>query len=196
MRLPGHSEALIAGVDEAGRGPLAGGVVAAAVILDAGFSALTLDDSKKLTASHREQLYDQITEQAQCYAVGRASVEEIDRLNILRASLLAMERALDGLTVKPQRIYVDGIHSPAVDGPMDAVPRGDGRLISVAAASIIAKVERDRDMLALAEQYPGYGFARHKGYPTRAHLEALDRLGPCAVHRRSFAPVARRRPGH
>ncbi len=196
MRLPGHTEALVAGVDEAGRGPLAGGVVAAAVILDPAFSALTLDDSKKLTASHREQLYEHITSQARCYAVGRASVEEIDRLNILRASLLAMERALDGLTVEPQRIYVDGAHSPAVAGAVDAVPRGDGLLISVAAASIIAKVERDRDMFALDQRFPGYGFARHKGYPTRAHLEALDVSGPCVAHRRSFAPVARRLPGY
>lgn len=189
-----HKGRCIAGVDEVGRGPLAGDVVAAAVIPGPEFVVENVNDSKKLTTPQRERLYDLIISQSQCYAVGRASVEEIDRLNILQASLLAMQRALEGLPWQPDLVYVDGIHCPLTTVETYAVAGGDGLLTAIAAASIIAKVERDRDMLVLEERYPGYGFARHKGYPTRAHIEALDRLGPCAVHRRSFGPVARHIP--
>lgn len=190
--LDSHQGRCIAGVDEAGRGPLAGDVVAAAVIPGPDFAPDSVNDSKKLTARQRDRLYELIISRAQCYAVGRASVAEIDRLNILRASLLAMQRALEGLSRQPDLVYVDGLHCPRTAAETQAVPGGDGRIAAIAAASIIAKVERDRDMLTLEEQYPGYGFARHKGYPTRAHIEALARLGPCAGHRRSFGPVARR----
>lgn len=186
-----HRGRCIAGVDEAGRGPLAGDVVAAAVIPGPAFAVDAVNDSKKLTAPQRERLYELIIEQAQCYAVGRASVAEIDRLNILQASLLAMQRALEGLSCQPELVYVDGPHCPRTTVATHAVPGGDGLVTAIAAASIIAKVERDRDMLMLEERYPGYGFARHKGYPTRAHMEALARLGPCTEHRRSFGPVAR-----
>lgn len=189
--LEAHQGRCIAGVDEAGRGPLAGDVVAAAVIPGPQFAVGAVNDSKKLSARQREGLYELIIGQAQCYAVGRASVEEIDRLNILQASLLAMQRALEALTQPPDLVYVDGLHCPGSAMQMHAVPGGDGRITAVAAASIIAKVERDRDMLLLEERYPGYGFARHKGYSTREHIDALARLGPCAVHRRSFGPVAR-----
>lgn len=186
-----HRGRCIAGVDESGRGPLAGDVVAAAVIPGPGFAVDDVNDSKKLTAGQRERLYELIIERAECYAVGRASVSEIDRLNILQASLLAMQRALEGLTGRPDLVYVDGLHCPRTTVEARAVPGGDGLITAIAAASIIAKVERDRDMLLFEKRYPGYGFATHKGYATRAHLEALARLGPCAGHRRSFGPVAR-----
>ncbi|MEX1196996.1 MAG: ribonuclease HII [Pseudohongiellaceae bacterium] len=189
--LEDHQGRCIAGLDEAGRGPLAGDVVAAAVIPGPAFSLDAVNDSKKLTARQRKRLYHLIIRDAQCYAVGRASVAEIDHLNILRASLLAMQRALEGLSRQPDLVYVDGLHCPQTSVEAQAIPGGDGRIAAIAAASIIAKVERDRDMLLLEERYPGYGFARHKGYPTRAHIEALVRLGPCDVHRRSFGPVAR-----
>lgn len=191
--LDGHAGRCIAGVDEAGRGPLAGDVVAAAVVPGAGFVVEGINDSKKLTEKQRERLYEEIIAGAECYAVGRAGADEIDRLNILQASLLAMRRALDGLKQRPDLVYVDGMHCPRIriGEEVLAIPRGDGRIMAIAAASIIAKVERDHDMMSLDAQYPGYGFARHKGYPTRVHFEALARLGPCEAHRRSFSPVAR-----
>ena len=182
---------LVAGVDEVGRGPLAGEVVAAAVILDPANPIDGLNDSKKLTESNRERCYDRIIELSRSCAIGRASVEEIDRLNILQASLLAMKRAVTALNLDPDFVYVDGNRCPRWQYRSTAVVKGDSRLQCIAAASILAKVTRDREMQALEDTYPGYGFARHKGYPTRDHLQALDRLGPCAIHRRSFGPVAR-----
>ena len=181
---------LQAGTDEAGRGPLAGDVVAAAVILDRNKPIIGLNDSKLLSASRREQLYQMIVRDALAWAVASASVEEIDRLNILRASLLAMHRAVDALSVKPEFVYVDGNRCPPWNYPSSAVVKGDSRIACIAAASILAKVTRDREMVMLEQQFPGYGFAVHKGYPTRAHLAALAALGPCSRHRRSFRPVA------
>ena len=180
----------VAGVDEAGRGPLAGEVVAAAVILDSGSQITGLDDSKKLSEARREHCYQQIIQSAASYAIGRASVQEIDEINILRASLLAMGRAVDGLAPTPEFVFVDGNVCPSWNYRSAAIVKGDARLECVAAASILAKVTRDRDMKSLESVYPGYGFARHKGYPTRDHLIALEKLGPCAAHRRSFKPVA------
>lgn len=172
-----------------GRGPLAGEVVAAAVILDPQRPVSGLRDSKKLSAAQRERLYGRIVEQALCYALGRATAQEIDELNILQASLLAMSRAVAGLSVRPGFVYVDGLHCPRWDYASTAVVKGDSRVDCIAAASIIAKVTRDREMEALEAVYPGYGFAQHKGYPTTVHLAALKRLGPCAIHRRSYRPV-------
>lgn len=179
----------VAGVDEVGRGPLAGDVVAAAVILDPERPIVGLRDSKKLSGQQRERLYESIAERALCYALGRASVEEIDRLNILQASLLAMSRAVASLTVQPGFVYVDGLHCPLWSYASSAVVKGDSRVDCIAAASILAKVTRDREMDTLEAKYPGYGFALHKGYPTAIHLEALGRLGPCAIHRRTYGPV-------
>lgn len=190
MTLPGHAFDKVAGVDEAGRGPLAGDVVAAAVILDPGNPIRGINDSKKLTPGRREQVYGQVIEHALCYAVARVSAVEIDAMNILQASLLAMHRAVKALGVEPGFVYVDGNRCPAWSYPSRAVVKGDSLIASVAAASVLAKVERDRDMMILDEQFPEYGFARHKGYPTVLHLEALSRLGPCAAHRRSYRPVA------
>lgn len=181
----------VAGVDEAGRGPLAGDVVAAAVILDPARPVSGLDDSKKLTARAREAAFERIVASALCYSLGRASAAEIDQLNILQASLLAMHRAAQGLALTPGFLYVDGLHCPRWSYAASAVVRGDSRVDCIAAASILAKVVRDREMLALDARYPGYGFAVHKGYPTAAHLQALVRLGPSPVHRRSFGPVRR-----
>ncbi|MFM1895556.1 MAG: ribonuclease [Pseudomonadota bacterium] len=186
-----HTGQPVAGTDEAGRGPLAGDVIAAAVILDPRYPIAGLNDSKRLTQRQRETCYLQITERAQGYAVARASVAEIDELNILQASLLAMWRAVEQLNVTPRLVVVDGNRCPAWPYDSVAVVGGDARVSCVAAASILAKVTRDREMVALDARYPGYGFARHKGYGTREHLAALERLGPCAVHRRSFAPVSR-----
>lgn len=180
----------LAGVDEVGRGPLAGEVVTAAVILPAKHTIAGLADSKKLTEKRRELLYTEITEQALSWAVGRCSVEEIDRLNILQATLLAMTRAVDELAVRPDFVAVDGNRLPQWSYPSEAVTRGDGRVEVISAASIIAKVTRDREMIALDSRYPGYGFAGHKGYGSAAHLAALRKLGPTPIHRRSFAPVA------
>ncbi len=177
---------LVAGVDEAGRGPLAGPVVAAAVVLPAEPLILHVDDSKRLKPEEREELYEQIRERALALSVGQASPAEIDRLNILRASHLAMRRALQSLRVRPAHVFVDGPPVPDLGFPQTALYDGDHRCYSVAAASIVAKVVRDRIMLDLDHAYPGYGFARHKGYPTREHVEALRRLGPSPVHRRSF----------
>lgn len=181
---------LVAGVDEAGRGPLAGDVVAAAVILDDLHTLSGLTDSKLISATQRDHLFHEIREQAIAFAVARASVEEIDSLNILQASLLAMQRAVSLLRVLPDFVYVDGNRCPVWEYPSQAVVKGDSKIASIAAASILAKVTRDREMEALDAIYPGYGLARHKGYPTRAHMEALRKLGPTPVHRRSFSPVS------
>lgn len=181
---------LAAGTDEVGRGPLAGDVVAAAVILPPDAEIPGLDDSKKLTHQKRVDCAAYIREAALCFAVARASVGEIDSLNILHASLLAMERAVRALERQPEFVFVDGNRCPAWSYPSQAVIGGDARVAAIAAASILAKVERDGEMQRLAEKYPGYGFAQHKGYATAAHLSALRELGPCAIHRRSFAPVA------
>ncbi|MDE2564416.1 MAG: ribonuclease HII, partial [Burkholderiales bacterium] len=182
---------IVCGVDEAGRGPLAGPVVAAAVILDPKRRIRGLDDSKALTAKKREALYEKIVERSLAFCVASASVEEIDRLNILQATLLAMRRAVERLRLRPHRVVVDGNRSPALPMTVAAVVKGDARVAAISAASILAKVERDRFCLALHEAYPDYGFARHKGYPTPAHLAALARHGPCEAHRRSFGPVQR-----
>ncbi|WHI48051.1 MULTISPECIES: ribonuclease HII [unclassified Microbulbifer] len=182
---------LIAGVDEVGRGPLAGDVVAAAVILDPNKPIAGLADSKKLTEKKREQLFDEICERALSYSIARATVEEIDQLNILQASLLAMHRAVAQLSVQPEFVLVDGNKKPNWDYPCDTVVKGDGRVAAIGAASILAKVTRDREMVVLDSEYPGYGLAGHKGYPTKAHMEALQLQGPTPIHRTSFAPVRR-----
>lgn len=184
-------EGLVCGVDEAGRGPLAGPVVAAAVILDPARPILGLNDSKKLSAGRRAALAVEIREKALAWAVAEASVEEIDRLNILHASLLAMQRAVAGLGVAPERALIDGNRCPHLLVPAEAVVKGDGKIASIAAASILAKTVRDAGMLVLHERYPHYGFDRHMGYPTPAHFAALEAHGASPVHRRSFAPVAR-----
>ena len=186
---PEAKHAIVAGVDEVGRGPLAGDVVAAAVILDPQRPIAALNDSKKLSEAQRERLYELIIERALCYALGRASVAEIDTINILQASLLAMSRAAQALSVQPGFVYVDGLHCPTWSYPSVAVVKGDSKVDCIAAASIIAKVTRDREMQVMEQQYPGYGFAKHKGYPTSFHLEALARLGPCPEHRCSYKPV-------
>lgn len=180
---------LLAGVDEVGRGPLAGDVVAAAVILDPARPIAGLADSKRLSEKKRELLFDEIRQKAHCFAVARASVAEIDQLNILHASLLAMRRAVEQLQPQPEFVLVDGNRKPRWHYPCDTVVKGDDRVAAIAAASILAKVTRDREMLELDRRYPGYGLAQHKGYPTRAHVEALERLGPTPIHRVSFAPV-------
>lgn len=181
---------LMAGVDEAGRGPLAGPVVAAAVILDDMAPIAGLADSKKLTERRRERLYDEIRAKALCCSVAQASVDEIDRLNILNATLLAMRRAVQGLRLKPSKVLIDGNRLPALDVLAEAVVGGDALVPSISAASILAKVTRDRLLVELHDRHPGYGFERHKGYGTAEHLAALRRLGPLPEHRRSFAPVA------
>ena len=182
---------LIAGVDEAGRGPLAGPVVAAAVMLDERFPIRGLADSKQLSPRRREHLYDEIRAKALCCSIAQASVEEIDRLNILQATLLAMQRAVKGLRLKPTKVLVDGNRLPSLDVLAEAVVSGDSLVPAISAASIIAKVTRDRLLDDLHALHPGYGFDRHKGYGTAQHLQALQALGPLDVHRRSFAPVAR-----
>ncbi len=186
---PNGSLALIAGVDEVGRGPLAGPVVAAAVILDPAAPVGGLRDSKALSPARRETLAAQIRQYALVWAVGRADVAEIDELNIFHATMLAMRRAVLGLTVPPQQVLVDGNRCPSLPYPARAIVKGDATVAAISAASILAKVVRDAEMCALDARYPAYGFARHKGYPTREHLLALDRLGPLPEHRRSFGPV-------
>ena len=181
---------LAAGVDEAGRGPLAGPVVAAAVILDPRQGIAGLADSKTLTARRREQLFDQIQDKALCCAIGQASVEEIDRLNILQATLLAMQRAVAGLRLVPARVLVDGNRLPRLPMLAEAIIGGDAKVPAISAASILAKVHRDRWCEQIDAEYPQYGFAAHKGYGTAAHLAALRQHGPTPWHRRSFAPVA------
>lgn len=182
--------ALVAGVDEAGRGPLAGPVVAAAVILDERQPIAGLADSKKLSAARRDQLYDEIRAKALCCCVAQASAEEIDRLNILQATLLAMQRAVAGLRLKPGLVLVDGNRLPLLEMRAEAIVKGDAKVAAISAASILAKVTRDRGLALLDQRYPQYGFARHKGYGTAEHLQALRVHGPCPEHRRSFAPVA------
>ncbi|MBT9553943.1 MAG: ribonuclease HII [Hydrogenophaga sp.] len=182
---------LVAGVDEAGRGPLAGPVVAAAVILNDKAPIKGLADSKQLTARRREQLYDEIRAKALCCSVAQASVEEIDRLNILQATMLAMQRAVNGLRLKPVKVLVDGNRLPALDVLAEAIVSGDALVPAISAASILAKVTRDRLLDELHLLHPVYGFDRHKGYGTAAHLQALQTHGALAEHRRSFAPVAR-----
>ncbi|WP_444921556.1 ribonuclease HII [Microbulbifer sp. CnH-101-G] len=180
---------LLAGVDEVGRGPLAGDVVAAAVILDPAKPIIGLADSKKLSEKKRELLFDEICERALSFAIARATVEEIDQINILQASLLAMHRAVKQLSLQPEFVLVDGNKKPDWPYPCDTVVKGDARVAAIAAASILAKVARDREMVELDSKYPGYGLAGHKGYPTKAHMQALQELGPSPVHRVSFAPV-------
>jgi ribonuclease HII len=181
---------LVAGVDEAGRGPLAGPVVAAAVILDELQPIKGLADSKRIGPVTRERLFDEIRARALAFQIAEASAEEIDRLNILQATLLAMRRAVEGLRLKPRAVLVDGTHLPPIAVPARAVVKGDATIAAVSAASILAKVHRDRLCAELDRLHPQYGFAAHKGYPTAEHLAALRAHGPCAVHRRSFAPVA------
>jgi ribonuclease HII len=181
-----------AGCDEAGRGPLAGNVIAAAVILDPRKPITGLADSKKLSHKQRESLYETILSKALGVGIGSASPQEIDEINILQASLLAMTRAVESLPTKPEFVFVDGNRCPRWPFPSLAVVKGDAKVASISAASIVAKVVRDRELLLLDEQYPGYGFAQHKGYPTAAHFAALESLGATPVHRLSFAPVAAR----
>jgi len=188
-QLPWDSPGLIAGVDEAGRGPLAGPVVAAAVILDPRNPVAGLADSKKLSAAQRERLFDLICARALCCAVGSASVQEIDEINILQATMLAMRRAVQGLRLTPSKVLIDGNRIPVLALRAEAIVGGDALVPSISAASIIAKVHRDRWCAQLDVQYPDYGFASHKGYGTARHLAALRRLGACPEHRRSFAPV-------
>ncbi len=180
----------VAGVDEVGRGPLAGPVYAAAVILDPARLPAGLDDSKKMSETRRDKAFDAIMTSALAVGIGVASVEEIDRINILAATMLAMRRAVDGLTIKPVHALVDGNRVPALPCPAEAIVKGDGKVLSIAAASIIAKVTRDRVMCDLDLAFPGYGWARNKGYGTADHMEALARLGPSVHHRTSFAPIA------
>ncbi len=181
---------LIAGVDEAGRGPLAGNVVAAAVILDDLNPIKGLNDSKKLTALRREKLFAEIHAKALCVSVGEANVEEIDRLNILQATMLAMQRAVNGLRLKPVKVLIDGNRIPQLDILAEAIVGGDALVQAISAASIIAKVTRDRQCDALHAQYPQYGFNAHKGYGTAVHMAALKKHGATPIHRKSYAPVA------
>lgn len=180
---------LVAGVDEAGRGPLAGPVVAAAVVLDDLRPIRGLNDSKKLSAAQRERLFDAVMAQALCTSVAVASAAEIDQLNILQATLLAMRRAVQGLRLRPQLVLVDGNRLPVLDIRAEAIVKGDAKVAAISAASILAKVTRDRWCHELDARFPQYGFATHKGYGTAAHLAALREHGPCPEHRRSFAPV-------
>ncbi len=187
--VPAYQGNLLAGVDEVGRGPLAGDVVAAAVILDPDNPIAGLDDSKKLSEKKREALFPIIQQKAISWCVARASVAEIDDINILHASLLAMKRAVEGLQAQPEHVLVDGNRLPTWRYCAEAVVKGDSRVKAIAAASILAKVVRDREMVAFDEQYPGYGFAGHKGYPTKVHMAAIEKLGITPIHRRSFGPV-------
>lgn len=184
---------LEAGVDEAGRGPLAGPVVVAAVILPNNYELKALDDSKRLTALKRERLVPQIEAQAIAFAVEFVTEQEIDRVNILQATMNGMQRAVEKLSPAPAHAMIDGNRSPPLSCEVTTVIGGDGLIPSISAASVLAKVYRDRLMLELHEQYPGYGFDRHKGYPTAYHLDRLNALGPCAIHRQSFAPVRKAR---
>lgn len=181
---------LIAGVDEVGVGPLAGPVVAAAVILDSTRPILGLADSKILSAKKRNALFSIIQNHCLAWALGRAEVAEIDQINILQASLLAMQRAVNALKLQPQHVQVDGKHTPKLAYPVEAIIDGDKKIPAISAASILAKVTRDQEMEELDKIYPEYGFAQHKGYGTKAHLEALKKYGPCPIHRTSYAPVA------
>lgn len=189
-RLSWDTVGLVAGVDEAGRGPLAGPVFAAAVILDARQPINGLADSKKLAASKRNRLYDEILAKALCWSVAQASRQEIDDINILQATLLAMRRAVEGLRLRPAMVLVDGNRIPTLDMLAEPIVQGDALVPAISAASILAKVQRDRWCAELDLQFPQYGFARHKGYGTAQHLSALRELGACEQHRRTFRPVA------
>lgn len=180
---------LYCGVDEAGAGPLCGDVYAAAVILDPEQPIPELTDSKKLSEKKRERLFDEIRERALDYCIASATVEEIDSINILNARMLAMSRAVAGLTLPCDHALIDGNRLPELIIPADAIIKGDALVAAISAASVLAKVQRDREMIQMDEKYPGYGFAKHKGYGTKAHLEALQALGPCPIHRRTYAPV-------
>jgi len=184
-------EVLLAGVDEAGRGPLAGPVVAAAVILDPQHPIIGLADSKTLGSKTRERLAAQIYRHALAWGVGEADIDEIDQINILQATLLAMQRAVTALSLAPQHVLIDGNRCPPLEYNATAIVKGDQKVAQISAASIIAKVVRDHAMHELDRRYPAYGFAKHKGYATRAHLDALRAYGPCPCHRRSFSPVRR-----
>lgn len=182
---------LIAGVDEVGRGPLVGAVVTAAVILDPQKPIMGLTDSKKLSEKKRLALAEEIKEKARCWSLGRAEPEEIDSLNILHATMLAMQRAVEGLSITPDFVLVDGNRVPNLSMPAQAVVKGDALVQEISAASILAKVTRDLEMVELDKQFPEYGFAKHKGYPTALHFEKLSQYGATPFHRKSFAPVAR-----
>ena len=181
----------IAGVDEVGRGPLAGPVVTAAVILDPNNPIDGLADSKKLSEKRREQLTEEIKSKAIAWAIGRSEVEEIDKINILQATMQAMQRAVERLTIQADFVLVDGNRSPLFHCPSEAVIKGDSRVAEISAASILAKTTRDKEMVAMDAEFPGYGLAKHKGYPTKLHIAALEELGITEIHRRSFAPVRR-----
>ena len=191
LDLPAWQPEIVCGVDEAGRGPLFGEVVAAAVILDPSQPIAGLGDSKQLSEKVRDQLFKLIWEQAIAVSIGRASVAEIDQLNILHASMLAMQRAVEGLSVQPDMALIDGNRCPTLTCPAQAIVKGDAKELCIGAASIIAKVTRDQDMQAWHKRYPYYGLDKHKGYPTKQHLLALAEHGVCDQHRRSFGPVAR-----
>ena len=191
LDLPAWQPEIVCGVDEAGRGPLFGEVVAAAVILDPIQPIAGLGDSKQLSEKVRDQLFKLIWEQAIAVSIGRASVAEIDQLNILHASMLAMQRAVEGLSVQPDMALIDGNRCPTLACPAQAIVKGDAKELCIGAASIIAKVTRDQDMQAWHKRYPYYGLDKHKGYPTKQHLLALAEHGVCDQHRRSFGPVAR-----
>lgn len=180
---------IIVGVDEVGRGPLCGPVIAAAVILNPARPIDGLNDSKKLSEKRREELFGVICDNALAWSLGRADVAEIDELNILHATMLAMQRAVEDLSVKPELAYIDGNRCPKLSCRAEAIVKGDSRVPEIAAASIIAKVTRDREMLVMDQDWPGYGIAQHKGYPTELHLESLRKRGPAPIHRRSFKPV-------
>lgn len=181
---------LIAGVDEAGRGPLVGDVVAAAVILPKGHKIVGIKDSKKLTAAKREQLFTQICATAIAWHIAAATPKEIDQINILQATLLAMQRAVNGLRVKPNKVLIDGNQAPLLPYEVETIIQGDDLFEEISAASILAKVHRDRQLELLDHKYPQYGFAQHKGYATKQHMAALKEFGPIPEHRRSFSPVA------
>ncbi len=180
---------IIAGVDEVGRGPLAGSVVAGAVILQDKSLIKLIKDSKKCTPKQRERLYTLIADNS-CWAIGEASVEEIDELNILQATLLAMKRAVLGLEVKPDEAWIDGVHAPDLQIPCQCYIKGDDRVPVIGAASIMAKVTRDRQMEAFGLEYPGFGFENHKGYGTKAHMQAIKELGITPIHRKTFKPIS------
>lgn len=182
---------LVAGVDEVGRGPLVGDVVTAAVIFDPNKPIVGLTDSKKLSEKKRLSLFPEIKEKAIAWSIGRCSPKEIDELNILQATMLAMQRAVAGLNVQPQYVFIDGNRCPALPMPSAAIVKGDLRVAEISAASIIAKVVRDAEMDELDKRYPAYGFAQHKGYPTKAHMDKLAELGPTPEYRKSFKPVQR-----
>ncbi|MCJ8351092.1 ribonuclease HII [Moritella sp.] len=182
---------LVAGVDEVGRGPLVGDVVTAAVILDPNNPIVGLTDSKKLSDKKRQLLFPEIKEKALAWSIGRCSPSEIDELNILQATMVAMQRAVAGLAMQPEHVFIDGNRCPTLPMPAEAIVKGDLRVAEISAASILAKVVRDAEMDELHERYPEYGFAQHKGYPTKAHMEKLAELGPTEEYRKSFKPVQR-----